>query len=96
LPENSDGQIMGFPLLISFHHGSSCSYITRGMNNKPDGGCSSETSHPMDMINIFCLCLILLSGLFPLFFQQEIYMLFSSPHACYIQHQSNPPTYRVI
>jgi hypothetical protein len=41
LPESSVGQI-SFSLSISFHHGSACSYITRGMNSRLVGGCSSE------------------------------------------------------
>jgi hypothetical protein len=32
-----------FPLSTSFHHGSPCSYITWGVNNRPVGGRSSET-----------------------------------------------------
>jgi hypothetical protein len=36
-----------FPLSESFHRGSPCLYITREMNNRPVGGCSSETPfHP--------------------------------------------------
>jgi hypothetical protein len=35
---------------ISFHHGSPCSYIIWGINNRPVHGCSSETSsHPAYM-----------------------------------------------
>jgi hypothetical protein len=50
---SSDGQIRGFPLSISFHYGSPCSYITWGMNNRPVGGRSSETqSQPIDTIII--------------------------------------------
>jgi hypothetical protein len=53
LPESSGGRVRSFPLSISFHHGSSCSYITSGMNNTPVGGRSSETwSYPFDMIFI--------------------------------------------
>jgi hypothetical protein len=40
--ERSGGQIRSSPILTSFHHGSPCSYITWGMNNRPVGGCSSE------------------------------------------------------
>jgi hypothetical protein len=54
LQESSGGWVRSFPLLTSsFHHGSPCSYITRGMNNRPVGGLSSETwSHPIDIIII--------------------------------------------
>jgi hypothetical protein len=39
-----------FPLSISTHRGSPYSYIIWGMNNRPVGGCSSDTlSHPTDM-----------------------------------------------
>jgi hypothetical protein len=38
--------------VLTFHHGSSCSYIWE-MKNKPVGGLSSETySQPTDMIII--------------------------------------------
>jgi hypothetical protein len=51
LPESPDVRVRSFPLLISFHHDSPCSYITWGMNNRPVGGSISETSpHPIDMI----------------------------------------------
>jgi hypothetical protein len=36
--------VLRFPLSISFHHGSPCSYIYWGMNNRPASGRSSETS----------------------------------------------------
>jgi hypothetical protein len=42
-------EFFGFPLLISFHHGSPCSYITWGMNSRLIGGSSSEMFHPIDM-----------------------------------------------
>jgi hypothetical protein len=43
-------EFFGFPLSMSFHRGSSYSYIIWGMNNMPVGGRSSETSsHPIDM-----------------------------------------------
>jgi hypothetical protein len=39
LPESSVGWIRRFPLSTSsFHHGSSCTYVTREMNNSPVGG----------------------------------------------------------
>jgi hypothetical protein len=42
-----------FSLLITFFHGSPCSYIIWGMNNRPVGSHSSETqSHPIDIIII--------------------------------------------
>jgi hypothetical protein len=41
-----------FLLSVSFHHGSSHSYIIWGMKNRPIGGYSLETwSHPIDMNN---------------------------------------------
>jgi hypothetical protein len=43
LPESSGGRIKTFPVSTSFHHGSPCSYITWGMNNRPAGSHSSET-----------------------------------------------------
>jgi hypothetical protein len=53
LPESSGAQIRNPPLLISFHHGSPCSYITLGMNSRPIDGQSSERySHHIDMIVI--------------------------------------------
>jgi hypothetical protein len=40
-------ELLCFPLSISFHCGSPYSCITWGMNNRPIGGCSSETYfHP--------------------------------------------------
>jgi hypothetical protein len=36
-------ELFGLPLSVSFHHGSPCSYIIWGMNNRPVCGCSSET-----------------------------------------------------
>jgi hypothetical protein len=43
-------RVLQFLLSISFHHGSPCSYIICGMNNRPTGGRSSETQcHPIDM-----------------------------------------------
>jgi hypothetical protein len=33
------------------HHGYPRSHITRGIKNRPVGGRSSETYHPIDMIN---------------------------------------------
>jgi hypothetical protein len=54
-----------FPLPISFHSGSPCSYITCEMNDMPDGSHSSETeiqSHPISIIimnvhvlNAYCM-----------------------------------------
>jgi hypothetical protein len=35
-------EFFSFPLWISFHHGSPCSYITRNMNNRHVSGRSSE------------------------------------------------------
>jgi hypothetical protein len=59
LPESSSGRIRTFPLYISFHHGSPCSCITWGINNRSVGGCSSETwSHPIDMIVIINECCV--------------------------------------
>jgi hypothetical protein len=43
----------GFSLSTTFHNGSPYSYIIWGMNNRPTGGCSSETpSHPIDNNNL--------------------------------------------
>jgi hypothetical protein len=43
-------QVLRFSLSIFFHHVCPWSYINWGMNNRPDGGCISETwSHPIDM-----------------------------------------------
>jgi hypothetical protein len=36
-------RVLRFPLSISFHHGTQCSYFTWGMNNELVGGSSSET-----------------------------------------------------
>jgi hypothetical protein len=36
-------ELFSFSLSVSFHHGSLYSYIIWGMNNRPVGGCSSET-----------------------------------------------------
>jgi hypothetical protein len=45
-------EFFGFPLLISFHHGSPCSNTIWGMNNRAVGSRSSETSsHPIDTNN---------------------------------------------
>jgi hypothetical protein len=56
LRDKSGGQIGSFPLSISFHHGSPCSFITCAMNIMSVGGCSSVTySHPIDMIIIITL-----------------------------------------
>jgi hypothetical protein len=45
-------RVFRFPLSVSFHHGSPCSYIIWEMNNRPAGGRSSETqSHPIDKNN---------------------------------------------
>jgi hypothetical protein len=53
LPESPGGPVRNSPLSTSFYHGSQCSYITFGMNNRPVGGRSSETwSHAIDMIII--------------------------------------------
>jgi hypothetical protein len=46
LSENSGGKIRSSPLLTSFHHGSPCSYITWGMNNRPIGRHSSDIVSP--------------------------------------------------
>jgi hypothetical protein len=35
-----------------------CPYVTFGMNSRPVGGCSSETSHPIDIIIMFTCKLI--------------------------------------
>jgi hypothetical protein len=44
LPESSGGRVRRFPLsTLSFQHGPQCSCITWGMNNRPLGGCNSET-----------------------------------------------------
>jgi hypothetical protein len=44
LPESSDGRVRSYPHLASlYHHGSPCSHITWGMNNRPIGVRSSET-----------------------------------------------------
>jgi hypothetical protein len=41
-------EFFGFPLSVSFHHGSPFSYINWGMNNMPVRGRSSETqAHPI-------------------------------------------------
>jgi hypothetical protein len=42
-----------FPCQMSFRHSSPYSYITWRMKNSPIGGCSSETSCPIDMNNKF-------------------------------------------
>jgi hypothetical protein len=43
----------GFLLSIQFNRGSPHSYITRGINNRPVGGRSSNTcSRPIDMNNV--------------------------------------------
>jgi hypothetical protein len=43
-------ELFGFPLSISFRHGSLYSYVTWEMTNKPAGGRSSETQfRPVDM-----------------------------------------------
>jgi hypothetical protein len=43
-------EFFGFPLSLSFHRGSSYSYIICGMISRPVGGRSSETScHAMNM-----------------------------------------------
>jgi hypothetical protein len=39
----SSGERISFTLWTPFHHGSPCSYVTWGMNNRPVGGSSSET-----------------------------------------------------
>jgi hypothetical protein len=44
-------QILRFALPISLRHGSSHSYITWGMNNKPVHGCISETHFETIYIN---------------------------------------------
>jgi hypothetical protein len=45
-------EFFSFPLSVSLYHGSLCSYIIWGMNNRPIGGHSSETqSHPIYMNN---------------------------------------------
>jgi hypothetical protein len=46
LPETSGGRVRSYPSWHHHHHGSPL--ITWGMNNRPVGGCSSETqSHPI-------------------------------------------------
>jgi hypothetical protein len=42
VPESSWERIRSFPPLISLHHGSSYSYITWGMNNRPISGLSTD------------------------------------------------------
>jgi hypothetical protein len=42
-PKSSGGRIKRFYLLITFHYGSACSYITWVMNNRPVASHSSET-----------------------------------------------------
>jgi hypothetical protein len=50
-------RVLRFPLSLSFHCGSPCSYITWGMNKRPVGGRSSETSsNPIDMNNYSRVC----------------------------------------
>jgi hypothetical protein len=44
-------RVLTFSLPISFHRGFPCSYIIRGMNGRPVGGRSLETSRPIDMNN---------------------------------------------
>jgi hypothetical protein len=44
-------QVLRFPLPMSFHRGSSYSYIVWRMNNRPVGGRSAHSkSHSIDMI----------------------------------------------
>jgi hypothetical protein len=46
-------ELFGFPLSLSFHRGSPCSYIIWVMNIRPVDGRSSETwSHHIDINNI--------------------------------------------
>jgi hypothetical protein len=53
LSESSGGRMRSLPLYISFHHGYPCSYITWGINNRPIGVRSSETSsRPIKMMII--------------------------------------------
>jgi hypothetical protein len=42
LSASFSGRIKSFPLSISFRHGSPCSYITWGINDRHVGGRSSE------------------------------------------------------
>jgi hypothetical protein len=59
LAESSGGGI-SFAILISFHHGSPCSYITWGINNRPVCGRSSQTySHS---VIVMIVIIILLNG----------------------------------
>jgi hypothetical protein len=44
-------RVLPFSLSISFHHCPPCSYIALGINNRPSGGRSSETSDPINMNN---------------------------------------------
>jgi hypothetical protein len=45
-------QLFAFPLSISFHHGSTCSYVTWNINITPTVDRSSEISfYPIDMKN---------------------------------------------
>jgi hypothetical protein len=68
LPESSVGWIKRFPLSTSsFYHGSSCTYVTREMDNSPVGGPQFRdvAPPPIDMIIIVILvfithCLLLL------------------------------------
>jgi hypothetical protein len=49
-----------FPLSVSFHNVSPCSYIAWGMNSTPVGGRSSETqSHPIDLIIVIKTLLLI-------------------------------------
>jgi hypothetical protein len=50
LGQDCFSELFGFLLSVSFHHGSPYSYITWGMN-RPVGGRSSETQHPIDVNN---------------------------------------------
>jgi hypothetical protein len=58
LPDSSGGgQVRSSHLLISFHHGSTCSYITWEMNNRPVSDHSSKMqSHPINMIIVIVGC----------------------------------------
>jgi hypothetical protein len=63
LPESSGEQIRSFSLSVLFHHSSPCSYITRVMNNRPIGGCSSEMlSHPVNIIIVIIIMTFILTN----------------------------------
>jgi hypothetical protein len=81
-----------FPLSISFHRRSPCSYITWWTNNTPAGGRSSELFPcPIDMYkNIYCGGTLKLdtSALFQILIYSQFMTMFPShstshtPHSC--------------